>query len=79
MKQVLPLPTEGNPAPYFSGPTQDGTTISLKDYHGKRLAIYFYPRDNTPVCTVQACNLRDNFEALEKAGIAIVGVSDYPV
>jgi len=79
MKQVLPLPTEGNPAPDFSGPTQDGTTISLKDYQGKRLAIYFYPRDNTPVCTVQACNLRDNFDVLEKAGIAIVGVSDDPV
>src|SRR5690606_2497480 len=52
-----------------------GNTVSLKDYAGKRVVIYFYPKDNTPSCTVQACNLRDNYTALKKAGIVILGVS----
>ena len=69
----------GDPAPHFEGETQDGTHISLDDYKGKRVALYFYPRDNTPGCTRQACNLRDNFEELKEKGIEIVGVSDDPV
>ena len=70
---------EGSKAPDFSGPTQDGSQLSLKNFEGKKLAVYFYPRDNTPGCTVQACNLRDHFDELKTAGIAIVGVSDDPV
>jgi peroxiredoxin Q/BCP len=75
----MPLPEIGSPAPDFSGVTQDGSTLTLSDFRGKRLALYFYPRDHTPGCTKQACNLRDYFGELEKAGIAVVGVSDDPV
>jgi len=73
------MPEPGDSAPDFSGPTQDGSIVSLADYKGKKLAIYFYPRDNTPGCTKQACNLRDNFSALGQAGVEIVGVSNDPV
>jgi thioredoxin-dependent peroxiredoxin len=73
------MPLEiGSPAPTFAGDTQDGS-ISSADLRGKKVALYFYPRDNTPGCTKQACNLRDNFELLSDARIAIVGVSDDPV
>lgn len=67
--------TIGKKAPAFKGVDQDGKVISLKDFEGKKLALYFYPADNTPSCTAQACNLRDNIAALKKAGIAVVGVS----
>lgn len=73
------MPEIGDPAPYFQGTTQEGTSISLDDYKGKRLALYFYPRDNTPGCTKQACNLRDNYTILMENGVAILGVSDDPV
>ncbi len=73
------MPKIGDPAPYFQGTTQEGTSISLDDYKGKRLALYFYPRDNTPGCTKQACNLRDNYTILMENGVAILGVSDDPV
>lgn len=73
------MPDAGDKAPAFSGTTQDGKTISLADFKGKKLALYFYPRDNTPGCTKQACNLRDNFDVLKEHGIHIVGVSDDPV
>jgi thioredoxin-dependent peroxiredoxin len=65
----------GSKAPAFTGLDQQGNTISLKDFKGKKLVIYFYPKDNTPSCTTQACNLRDNFSALKKAGIQVIGVS----
>jgi thioredoxin-dependent peroxiredoxin len=65
----------GNKAPAFAGLDQDGKPIALKDFKGKKLVIYFYPKDNTPTCTTQACNLRDNFAVLKKAGIQVVGVS----
>ena len=65
----------GDKAPDFSGKDQNGKTIQLSDFSGKKIAIYFYPKDNTPGCTVQACNLRDNDAALTKAGIQIIGVS----
>lgn len=65
----------GTHAPAFSGIDQNGKKISLKDFKGQKLVVYFYPKDNTPTCTVQACNLRDNFSALQKAGIHIVGIS----
>jgi peroxiredoxin Q/BCP len=65
----------GSKAPAFSGTDQIGNIVSLKNYTGKKLALYFYPKDATPTCTVQACNLRDNYNALKKAGIEVVGVS----
>ena len=65
----------GDHAPNFSGIDQNDKITSLLDFKGKKLAIYFYPKDNTPGCTVQACNLRDNYEGLEKAGIQILGIS----
>ncbi|OFY85077.1 MAG: peroxiredoxin [Bacteroidetes bacterium RIFCSPLOWO2_12_FULL_35_15] len=65
----------GDKAPDFKGKDQDGNFVSLNDFKGKKLVLYFYPKDNTPGCTLQACNLRDNYEALLKKGYAIVGVS----
>ena len=65
----------GDQAPAFQVKDQSGKNIQLSDYKGHKLAIYFYPKDNTPGCTVQACNLRDNYEMLQNKGIQIVGVS----
>lgn len=67
--------TEGSKAPAFKGKDQDGKTIALADYKGKKLVLYFYPEDDTPTCTVQACNLRDNFGLLKKNGFVILGIS----
>lgn len=66
---------EGKKVPTFSAIDQDGEKIKLADFKGKKLALYFYPKDNTSTCTVQACNLRDGYKMLEKLGIAVVGVS----
>lgn len=66
---------EGTIAPGIKGMDQDGNAISLSDYRGKKVILYFYPKDNTPGCTAEACNLRDNYDALLKKGFAIVGVS----
>jgi len=66
---------EGDKAPAFSGLDQNGKKVALKDFKGKKLALYFYPQDGTPTCTVQACNLRDHYPALQKAGYDVVGVS----
>ena len=66
---------EGQKAPLFSGQDQDGHTVSLKDFRGRKVVLYFYPEDDTPTCTTQACNLRDNYEALKKAGYEIIGIS----
>lgn len=65
----------GQKAPAFKATDGDGKTHSLAAYKGRKLVLYFYPEDDTPVCTVQSCNLRDNFQALAKAGIDILGVS----
>jgi peroxiredoxin Q/BCP len=67
--------TAGNKAPTFKGKDQEGNTISLSDFKGKPLVIYFYPQDNTPTCTQQACNLRDHFGLLRNKGFQVLGVS----
>ena len=66
---------EGDKAPLFSGLDQDGNKISLTDYKGKKVVLYFYPEDDTPTCTIESCNLRDNFTPLTKKGFVVVGVS----
>jgi thioredoxin-dependent peroxiredoxin len=65
---------EGDKAPAFTGLDQDGNNISLAVYKGQKLALVFYAEDGSPTCTIQACNLRDNFTELERAGIAVLAV-----
>ena len=65
----------GDKAPAFSAPDENGNTLTLKDFAGKKLVLYFYPKDDTPGCTAEACSLRDNFDELLKQGYAILGVS----
>ncbi len=65
----------GAAAPQFIGKDQEGNMVSLQDFKGKKLILYFYPKDDTPGCTAEACNLRDNYEDLIARGFAIVGVS----
>ena len=62
-------------APEFTGIDQNGKPISLKDFLGKKVVLYFYPKDNTPGCTAQACDLRDNYQLLLKKGYQVIGVS----
>jgi len=62
-------------APSFTAKDQHGNTVSLKQFLGKKVILYFYPQDATPTCTVQACNLRDNFALLTKQGFIVIGVS----
>jgi peroxiredoxin Q/BCP len=69
------MPAPGDPAPPFEGTDQNGDTVRLADFAGRPLALYFYPKDDTPGCTKQACNLRDHTGALAEAGVAVVGVS----
>ena len=71
----MALPQVGEKAPFFSGKNQKGETISLDQYKGKKLVLYFYPKDDTPGCTAEACNLRDNYNALLSAGYEVLGVS----
>jgi thioredoxin-dependent peroxiredoxin len=66
---------EGIKAPAFKAKDQNGNTVSLSDYTGKKVVLYFYPEDDTPTCTIQACNLRDNFGLLKKNGFVVLGVS----
>ena len=65
----------GDKAPDWVGKDEDGNEISLAQFKGKKLVLYFYPRDNTPTCTVQACNLRDERQVLKDSGYEVVGVS----
>ena len=62
-------------APDFSLPSAEGGSVSLKDYKGKWVVLYFYPEDDTPTCTIEACNLRDNYASLVSKGIVVLGVS----
>lgn len=66
---------EGQKAPAFKAKDQNGKNVSLSDFKGKKLAIFFYPQDDTPTCTIQACNIRDNFALLKKEGIEVIGIS----
>lgn len=66
---------EGQAAPAFTGLDQDGNKISLRDLKGRKLVLFFYPEDDTPTCTIQACNLRDNYALLKKAGFTVIGIS----
>ena len=67
--------TEGTKAPAFKGKDQNGKPVSLAGYKGKKIILYFYPQDDTPTCTIQACNFRDNFGLLKKNGFTVLGVS----
>jgi thioredoxin-dependent peroxiredoxin len=66
---------EGQKAPLFTGKDQEGNKVSLADLKGQKVVLYFYPEDDTPTCTVQACNLRDNYALLKKHGFTVLGVS----
>ena len=70
---------KGMKAPDFCLPDQEGNMHSLADFKGKKIALFFYPKDNTPTCTVEACNLRDNYSLLKRKGIAVIGMSKDPV
>ena len=66
---------EGDPAPAFESVDQDGKKISLEEFRGKRVVLYFYPKDDTPGCTAEACNLRDNYNTFLSQGFEVLGVS----
>ena len=66
---------QGDKSPNFSGNDQNGEKITLSDYSDKKLILFFYPKDNTPGCTKEACNLRDNYDLLLDNGFSIIGVS----
>lgn len=69
----------GQKAPDFKGQIQNGEEVQLSDYSGSKLVLYFYPKDDTPGCTKEACNLRDNFSVLKEKGFKILGVSPDPI
>ncbi|WP_276132943.1 thioredoxin-dependent thiol peroxidase [Polluticoccus soli] len=65
----------GAKAPAIKAKDQNGNTVSLSDYKGQKVALFFYPEDDTPTCTVEACNLRDNYALLKQKGITVIGIS----
>ncbi len=67
--------TEGQKAPGFTAKDQDGNRVSLTDFSGKEIILYFYPKDDTPGCTAEACSFRDNYQSLLKEGFVVLGVS----
>ncbi len=69
------MPLAGQAAPNFTGTTDVGALVSLADYQGKWIALYFYPKDDTPGCTKEACSLRDNFQAISDVNAVVLGVS----
>jgi thioredoxin-dependent peroxiredoxin len=69
---------QGDKAPYFEAEDQEGKKVSIDDFRGKKIVMFFYPKDDTPGCTKEACNLRDNYAALQKAGYEVLGVSNDP-
>ena len=66
---------KGTKAPYFEGKDENGNTVKLTDFTGKKLVLYFYPKDSTPGCTAEACDLRDNYERFLALGYHVLGVS----
>lgn len=68
----------GDRAPSFTLPSDTGTTVSLADFRGRVVVLYFYPRDDTPTCTTQACEFRDHWDAVQQAGAVVLGVSPDP-
>ncbi|MEO6071434.1 MAG: thioredoxin-dependent thiol peroxidase [Chitinophagaceae bacterium] len=66
---------EGNKAPAFTAMDEAGKKVTLKDFIGQKVVLYFYPENDTPTCTIQACNLKDNIAALEERGFKIIGIS----
>lgn len=66
---------KGTKAPYFEGKDENGNTVKLTDFAGKKLVLYFYPKDSTPGCTAEACDLRDNYERFLALGYHVLGVS----
>ncbi len=66
---------EGDPAPEIEAVDENGNEITLKEYRGNKVVLFFYPKDNTPTCTVEACNLRDNYSELMEKGYKVIGVS----
>ncbi len=71
----MALLKKGDKAPYFNGLDQNSETISLKDFSGKKLILYFYPKDNTPGCTAESCNLNENYDVWLDKGYEVIGVS----
>ena len=71
----MPLPREGEAAPDFELKTDSGETLRLSDLRGKQVVLYFYPKDDTPGCTTQACGIRDAYEEFERAGAVVLGIS----
>ncbi|MFN8343623.1 MAG: thioredoxin-dependent thiol peroxidase [Spirosomataceae bacterium] len=67
--------SEGEKAPPFEAKDQNGNTVKLSDFQGKKVVLYFYPKDSTPACTAQACSLRDNYDVLLTQGYIVLGVS----
>ncbi len=65
----------GDKAPNFEAEDQNGELIKLSDFEGRKVILYFYPKDNTPTCTTEACNFRDNYSSLQKKGYEVIGVS----
>jgi peroxiredoxin Q/BCP len=79
MKKEIKLPVaEGDPAPPFAAQTSTGETIRLADLKGKEVILYFYPKDDTPGCTKEACGFRDQFAEFKKRGAIVLGVSPDP-
>lgn len=71
----MEMPKVGSKAPDFGAVDQDGNEVKLSDFRGKTVALYFYPKDDTPGCTAEACSFRDDMEIVQEAGIKVIGVS----
>jgi peroxiredoxin Q/BCP len=71
----MSTPKEGDQAPGFTAKDQNGNEVSLSDFKGKKVILYFYPKDDTPGCTAQACSFRDNYQALMGQGFEVIGIS----
>ena len=73
--ETLTVPQAGTAAPNFTAQTTSGKTVHLRDFQGKKLVLYFYPKDDTPGCTVEACGLRDEYQKIREQGAEVLGVS----